>query len=505
MCAGIGSRPGRITAPHARRAWSSVQHSPGECRKLGVRSPRSEPFRCRGPLHTALAEGNRPHHRSRRRPFDLFKPIWTSKATKPSTPRSAPRKASSSMQARMCFPPIPPPPPIPAKTCSPPIPLFTPVPDDTLDSRQKDLTHTILAVATETWQPSGRQALTLAAYARTYSLALDSNFGLGLIAQSEFRTVGGGNATYTRKFGRRLEALAGMDYRRDAPRALDLAKADAEGRLQLATSNDLTVTDYGPFAALEGDLGHSFHAYAGARRDAIQFRRHRQAETGKLVHPNPRCVEPQGNTHLGPGARGRSAAAFYQLRQGIPRQCPAHRLRLRPRCLDRPVARKLRPQSASWACRCAPTRALRSAQTLNELRASPSSRARWNCTSAAKAVRACFNPTQSRREARVLSSGSIHTNKTLLPRRVPLRAPPRLFHLLRKRPVPCRRQRTVHGERNHRHRCGFRQEHKDQRQPVPNRPNTRVEPAEELKPFPKHHRRENRHKQNNKPRCQNHS
>ena len=151
------------------------------------------------------------------------------------------------------------------------IPLFTPVTDDTIDLRQKDLTHTTLGVVTDSWRPSDRQQLTLSAFARTYSLALDSDFGLGQIEQSEFRTVQGGNATYTHRLGARFNALAGMDYRRDAPRNLDLAHADDLGVLQLVTSNDLTISDYGPFAAIEGDLGYRFKAYLGVRRDEIRF------------------------------------------------------------------------------------------------------------------------------------------------------------------------------------------------------------------------------------------
>ncbi len=186
------------------------------------------------------------------------------------------------------------------------IPLFTPVTEDTLDRRQKDLTHTTLAVVTDTWRPSGGQQLTLAAYARTYSLALDSDFGLGLIEQSEFRTVDGGNATYTHKLGSRWNALAGVDYRRDAPRNLDLAHADAAGVFQLVTSNDLTITDYGPFAAIEGDLGHRFHAYAGVRRDEIQF-----ANTDKLNPGNSHTATPGVTSPKATLSWGREAGSAW--------------------------------------------------------------------------------------------------------------------------------------------------------------------------------------------------
>lgn len=171
------------------------------------------------------------------------------------------------------------------------IPLYTPVVNDTIDLRQKDLTHTALAIITDTWQPRsrilGRQQLTLSAFTRTYSLALDSDFGLGLIEQSEFRTVQGANGTYTHQLGQHWNMVAGLDYRRDAPRNLDLAHADVAGVLQLVTSNNLTISNYGPFAAIEGDLGHSLRVYAGLRRDEIQF-----ANTDKLAAANSYTQTP---------------------------------------------------------------------------------------------------------------------------------------------------------------------------------------------------------------------
>ncbi len=172
------------------------------------------------------------------------------------------------------------------------IPLHTPVTDDTINLRQKDLTHTTVAIVTDTWHPADGRQLTASAFTRTYSLALDSDFGQGLIEQSEFRTVQGANATYTQRLGshpfaRRWNTVAGLDYRRDAPRNLDLAHADAMGVLQLVTSNDLTISDYGPFGAIEGDLGRSFNLYAGLRRDEIRF-----SNTDKVTAANSYTQTP---------------------------------------------------------------------------------------------------------------------------------------------------------------------------------------------------------------------
>lgn len=57
--------------------------------------------------------------------------------------------------------------------------------------------------------------------------------------------------------------------------------------LQLVTSNDLTISDYGPFAALQADLGRSLTLYAGVRRDEIQF-----ANTDKLIPSNSYTKTP---------------------------------------------------------------------------------------------------------------------------------------------------------------------------------------------------------------------
>ncbi len=185
------------------------------------------------------------------------------------------------------------------------IPLRTPVTGDTINPRQKDLTHTTLAVLADSWQLSPGSLLTLAGFFRSYSLALDSDFGDGLIEQGEFRTIEGGNATFTRTLTSRLDLLAGLDYRRDAPRNLDLAHADAQGVLRLVTSNDLTITNYGPFAALQASLGHTLRLYAGLRHDRIQF-----ANTDKQNPPhsytqtpgttNPKATVSVGKLESGP-------------------------------------------------------------------------------------------------------------------------------------------------------------------------------------------------------------
>src|SRR5215471_13087675 len=145
------------------------------------------------------------------------------------------------------------------------------VPGDTIDPRQSDRTHTTIFVATDSWQIAEHQQLQLSAFFRTYSLQLRSNFGDGLIQQSEFRTVVGGNTSYLHKFRPEISVLAGFDLRRDAPRGLDLKRADTGGQFQPITSNDLTLGFAGPYLSLDGGLTRYFHYDLGVRREEVFF------------------------------------------------------------------------------------------------------------------------------------------------------------------------------------------------------------------------------------------
>lgn len=65
---------------------------------------------------------------------------------------------------------------------------------DTIDPRQKDQTHTVLIALNDVRQLGGGHQLQLSGFFRTCNLSLFSDFGQGLIRQSEFRTVAGGGA-----------------------------------------------------------------------------------------------------------------------------------------------------------------------------------------------------------------------------------------------------------------------------------------------------------------------
>ena len=158
-------------------------------------------------------------------------------------------------------------------------PIDVPNLHDTIDPRQKDQTHTGLLALNDIWQVTSSQQLQLSGFFRTYNLSLFSNFGDGLIRQSEFRTVTGSNATYTNKFGDFLSLLAGVDFQRDAPRRddldhygfLDPTQPNVYGPFDKVAANNITIGDFSPYLAVEGALARYFRYYFGFRRDEIDF------------------------------------------------------------------------------------------------------------------------------------------------------------------------------------------------------------------------------------------
>ena len=150
---------------------------------------------------------------------------------------------------------------------------------DTIDPRQKDQTHTTLVALNDVWQLSGSQQLELSGFFRTYNLSLFSDFGHGLIRQSEFRTGAGGSANYVNKVAESLSLLGGLDYQREAPRRDDLdryglfnpAAPAYYGPFTPVDGNNVTIASVTPYIAAEGGLAKYFRYYLGWRRDEINF------------------------------------------------------------------------------------------------------------------------------------------------------------------------------------------------------------------------------------------
>jgi Carboxypeptidase regulatory-like domain len=156
------------------------------------------------------------------------------------------------------------------------VPLGVPNLHDTIDPRQRDQTHTGEFALNDVWHVSSSSDLHLSSFFRTYNLSLYSNFGDGLIRQSEFRTVTGGNANYIRKFNDHFTFMAGMDYFREAPRRDDLDHYDSTntnvyGPFQKVTANDITLNFVTPFIAIDGSITPWLRYNLGWRRDQIGF------------------------------------------------------------------------------------------------------------------------------------------------------------------------------------------------------------------------------------------
>ena len=148
---------------------------------------------------------------------------------------------------------------------------------DTIDLRQKDQTHTALVAANDVWKRGAHQELQFSGFFRTYNLSLFSDFGLGLIRQSEWRTVGGASAAYLNHMTSTFTLLAGVDFEREAPRRDDLdhydffdpAHPNAYGPFVRIIGANVTIAPITPYIAGEGELGRHLHYYLGWRQDEI--------------------------------------------------------------------------------------------------------------------------------------------------------------------------------------------------------------------------------------------
>lgn len=149
------------------------------------------------------------------------------------------------------------------------IPINAPVPGDTIDNRQLDRTHMGLFVATDHWKLSGQRQFSFSSFFRNYALRLRSNFGDGLIQQSESRNVVGGEATYVQSIRPWLSLMTGVGLRRDAPRNLDLKHVDDAGVFQPVTSNNLTLSFAEPFVSLDGRVSRYLHYDLGVRQEQV--------------------------------------------------------------------------------------------------------------------------------------------------------------------------------------------------------------------------------------------
>ncbi len=149
------------------------------------------------------------------------------------------------------------------------VPIDRPTPNDTIDARQHEETSNGTLIFNDVWHLTDHRQFQFSGFYRYYTLDVRPNFGDGLIRQSEHRNVNSEDVLYTDRFSKALSLLAGVDLRREAPRDLNLDKADAAGVFIPDTSNNLTINFYSPFAALDGTLLHVLHYNAGYRLDQV--------------------------------------------------------------------------------------------------------------------------------------------------------------------------------------------------------------------------------------------
>lgn len=144
-----------------------------------------------------------------------------------------------------------------------------PTPGDTIDARQHEETSNGVVILNDIWHLAEHRQFQFSGFYRYYTLDVRPNFGNGLIRQSEYRNVVSGDVLYSERFNRAASLLAGIDLRREAPRALNLDKANSAGLFVPDTSNDITIDFTSPFAALDGALFHVLHYDAGYRVDQV--------------------------------------------------------------------------------------------------------------------------------------------------------------------------------------------------------------------------------------------
>lgn len=147
---------------------------------------------------------------------------------------------------------------------------------DTIDRRQRDQTHTFILAANDEWAVGTRDEAEFSGFFRTYNLALFSNFGEGLIRQSEFRTVEGAEGRETHSFAPWLQATTGVLFNEDDIKNDNLDHylsntSQIYGSFLKVLSNDITIRELTPYVALRGDLGRHVHAYVGLRSDEIEM------------------------------------------------------------------------------------------------------------------------------------------------------------------------------------------------------------------------------------------
>jgi hypothetical protein len=151
------------------------------------------------------------------------------------------------------------------------IPIDSHVPGDTYDARQREETSNGALILNDVWHVTERRQFQFSGFYRYYTLDVRPNFGDGWIRQSEHRNVNSEDVLYSESFSKAFSLMAGVNLRREAPRALDLDRANDASVFRPVTANNITLNFYSPFVAADGTLMRFLHYNLGYRRDEVNF------------------------------------------------------------------------------------------------------------------------------------------------------------------------------------------------------------------------------------------
>jgi hypothetical protein len=183
------------------------------------------------------------------------------------------------------------------------IPIDAVVAGDTIDARQREETSNGALIFNDVWHLTNHRQFQFSGFYRRYTLDVRPNFGDGLIRQSEQRNVNSEDILYADSFSKSFSLLAGMNFRREAPRALALDHITTDNVLQPVTNNNLTLNFYSPFVAADGTVLHVLHYNVGYRGDEVNFDNQDLYRPGFSFSRHANINSPKGTiTFLQPGS-----------------------------------------------------------------------------------------------------------------------------------------------------------------------------------------------------------
>ena len=180
------------------------------------------------------------------------------------------------------------------------IPIDANVPNDTIDARQREETSNGALILNDVWQATAQRQFQFSGYYRYYTLDVRPDFGDGWIRQSEHRNVNSEDVLYAEQYSKVFSLLAGANFRREAPSALDLDRADSAGVFQPVTANNLLINFYSPFAATDGELTRWLHYNLGFRRDEVGLDNQDLYRPELSFHRHAAINSPKGTVTLIP-------------------------------------------------------------------------------------------------------------------------------------------------------------------------------------------------------------